>query len=346
MSKMMCNSGAILKAVSRSSLFSAVLVLMAGFQTVARCADDQKPATNQSPRKIETLKKQSDLVDARQLIDANGIKTFYKQAGQPGRGPEVFLLHGFGSSTFTWRKNLDALGQFAHVTAIDIKGFGLTEKPKDGQYHEAVYVRHVIDCMDALKIPKAVFIGSSMGGAIAARIALEHPERVSGLILVDAARPYTRLDFEAAGINTAMFKRKNSPIAIALVRTMIGRDQIAKMLRSVYEGREPVTDEMIDAYYVPTLMEGAPEALLAMVNPPVDPAPPVPLKNLKCPVTVVWGQKDNVIPVEAGERLAQDIPGAQLVIWHDAGHLPHEDRADDFNRLVQEFVEQKLPGRN
>lgn len=309
------------------------------------CLSDDRQPMQPVVRKMEPLKKQSELVPAESLIDAGGIKTYFKQSGTKGKGPEILLLHGFGSSTFTWRKNLEALGQFAHVTAIDIKGFGLTEKPKDGQYHEAAYARHVVAVMDALGIQNALLVGSSMGGAIAARIALEHPDRVQGLILVDAARPYSRLDFEGAGVNTAIFKRKSSPLAVAMVRTLISRDQIAKMLKSVYEDRENVTDAMIDAYYLPTIMEGAPEALLAMVNPPADTAQPISMNELKCPVTIVWGQKDNVIPVRAGHQMARDIPGSQLVIWHDAGHLPHEDRPDDFNRLVQDFVKQNLGHR-
>ena len=285
---------------------------------------------------IEPLKKLSEVVPAERLIKADGFQTYFVQYGQ--HGPEILLLHGFGSSTFTWRKNFDALGKMGRVTAIDIKGFGLTEKPKDGQYGEAAYVRQVLAVMDALGIKKPVIIGNSMGGAVAARVALENPGRCSGLILVDAARPYTRLDFAASGVDTTKFKGRPSVLATALVRTMIRRDRIKGFLDSVYEGHEPVTDAMVDAYYVPTTIEGAPEALLSMMNPPPDPAKPIPLANLKCPVTVLWGKQDNVIPVRAGESLARDIPKSELVIWAGAGHLPHEDKPEEFHALVQRFV--------
>jgi pimeloyl-ACP methyl ester carboxylesterase len=285
---------------------------------------------------IEPLKKLSEVVPPERLIKADGFQTYFVQNGQ--NGPEILLLHGFGSSTFTWRKNLEALGKIGRVTAIDIKGFGLTEKPKDGQYGEAAYVRQVLAVMDALGIKKPLIIGNSMGGAVAARVALENPGRCSGLILVDAARPYTRLDFAASGVDTTKFKGRPSVLATALVRTMIRRDRIKGFLDSVYEGHEPVTDAMIDAYYVPTTIEGAPEALLSMMNPPPDSAKPIPLANLKCPVTVLWGKQDNVIPVRAGESLAHDIPNSELVIWASAGHLPHEDKPEEFHALVQQFV--------
>lgn len=286
--------------------------------------------------KIEPLRKLEDVVPAQRLIDAGGIRTYYVQSGSVG--PEILLLHGFGSSAYTWRKNLEPIGKFARVTAIDIKGFGLTEKPKDGQYNEAAYARHVLAAMDKLGLRRPVIIGNSMGGAVAMRVALEHPERCSGLILVDAARPYTKLDFAAAGVDTTKFNGRPSLLATALVRTMISRERIRQMLVSVYEGHEPVTDQMIDAYYVPTTIEGAPEALLSMVNPPPDKTEPKPLKNLKMPVTILWGKADPVIPVRAGEALARDIPNSELVIWQEAGHLPHEDRPEDFERLVRSFL--------
>lgn len=328
------------KLVARFTVFiigTALLPLVFCARIQAQQADTKPP---QAAAALEPLKKLTDVVPANRLVSAGGIKTYYVQSGKSG--PEVLLLHGFGSSTFTWRKNLDALGRFARVTAIDIKGFGLTEKPKDGQYHEAEYARHVLAAMDALGIRKPVIIGNSMGGAVAARVALEHPDRYAGLILVDAARPFTRLDFEAAGVDTNRLGGRPSVLATALVRTMIRRERIKTMLESVYEGHEPVTDAMIDAYYVPTTIEGAPEALLSMMSPPPEKVKPVPLQTLKMPVTVLWGRDDNVIPLRAGEALARDIPGAELVVWAGAGHLPHEDKPAEFETLVRTFLSERL----
>ncbi len=338
---------------SRFEIFRTCFAAIAASMTLccsgaafAQKEDAAKPAAGATskPKKplVEPLKKLTDVVPGERLAEAGGVKTYFVRRGESG--PEILLLHGFGSSTYTWRKNLDALGRIGRVTAIDIKGFGLTEKPKDGQYNEAAYARHVLAAMDTLGIRKPVIVGNSMGGAIAARVALEHPDRCSGLILVDAVRPFTRLDFEAGGVDTTKFKGRNSVLAVALVRTLLTRDRLRGMLESVYEGREPVTDEMVNAYFVPTTIEGAPEALLAMMNPPPDTAKPIPLSELKCPVTVLWGRKDNVIPLAAGEALARDIPGAELVIWAEAGHMPHEDEPEKFHELVRQFMSRNRLG--
>ena len=101
----------------------------------------------------------------------------------------MVLIHGFGSNTYTWRRNVDELGRRFRVFAIDLKGFGLTEKPKDGQYHLSAYTEHLLAFLDELKLEKPVLVGNSMGGAVALRLALLYPDRVGGIVLVDAAPP-------------------------------------------------------------------------------------------------------------------------------------------------------------
>jgi len=335
-----------------------VLLVLTLVSLPASAADDRASAAAKDPAKdngkpaqagdkpvkpaISPIRKLTEVVPPERLVDAGGIRTCFVQRGSTG--PEILLLHGFGSSTYTWRKNLDELGKFARVTAIDIKGFGLTEKPRDGKYNEAAYARHVLATMDALKLRKPVIVGNSMGGGIAARVALEHPDRCSGLILVDAVRPFSRIDFEAGGVDTTKFRGRSSILAVALVRSLLTRERLRGMLESVYEGREPVTEEMVDAYFVPTTIEGAPEALLSMMNPPPDTARPVPFSTLKCPVTILWGRQDNVIPLAAGEALARDIPKAEFLVWDGAGHLPHEDDPARFHDLVRSFLSRNRIG--
>ena len=116
-------------------------------------------------------------------MTVGAIKTHFVRKGDAGR--PVVLVHGFGSSTYTWRKTVDALAPRHRVYALDLKGFGLTAKPKDGQYHMDAYTRHLLGFLDAMKLDRPVLVGHSLGGAVVTRLALFHPDRVGGLVLED-----------------------------------------------------------------------------------------------------------------------------------------------------------------
>src|SRR5213079_3467018 len=119
----------------------------------------------------------------------DGTRTRYLDAGH---GPPVLFLHGLGASMYAWRKNLAAVAAAGfRVIAFDNRGFGLSDKPP-GPYDNAAYARLAIALMDSLRVSDAVLVGHSMGGAIAAEVAIEHPQRVRGLVLVGSAGLGTR----------------------------------------------------------------------------------------------------------------------------------------------------------
>jgi len=108
-----------------------------------------------------------------------------------GSGQPVVLIHGIGASVYNWRYALPALVTAGYrVIAFDNRGFGFSDQTAHG-YHNADYVRLLVSLLDSLGISSAVLVGHSMGGTIAAEVALTHPDRVRGLVLIDAARPWT-----------------------------------------------------------------------------------------------------------------------------------------------------------
>ena len=117
-----------------------------------RAAEAGAPGSRTSPRP-----RNSSMV--------GGIKTHFVARGTSGR-PIVFV-HGFGSCTYSWRRNLEPLAAKGfRVFAIDVKGFGLTAKPRDGQYHLAAFTEHLLDFLDAKGIERPMLVGNSMGGAV------------------------------------------------------------------------------------------------------------------------------------------------------------------------------------
>ena len=314
-----------------------------------------EPAKAKTPARRPQIE---DFAPPEEFVMVGSIKTHFIRKGDTGTA--VVLVHGFGASTITWQKTLDALAPRYQVYALDMKGFGLTAKPKDGNYHATAYTDHLLGFLDAMKLEKVVLVGHSLGGAIAARLALLHPERVRSLVLidpapvalpknneailrragVDVAKPGTAAE-KAAKVNPVLASR----LLPALLRTTITRQTVETGLKVAYHNPKFVTPEMVEIYYRPITIDGAAEAMASMMNPPPKAETPLPpITELKTPALIVWGGHDQVVPFSLFENYVQSIPGAQKTVFANSGHVPHEEEADAFNARLLDFLD-KLPGR-
>jgi pimeloyl-ACP methyl ester carboxylesterase len=342
------NTQSPLQAARRRAPVAACALLLTVLPTLTLADGPSRPS--ETPRPSPRIE---DFAPPSEFVDAGGIKTHYVVRGD-AKGRPIVLVHGFGASTFTWRFNLDVLAAKGfRVYAYDVKGFGLTAKPKDGQYHIVAFSRHLVDFLDALKIERPILVGNSMGGAIVTRVALLHPERVAGIVLVDAAPPhYVMLDRPTSGVvgdlKDAAKEASAKPagpglrerLGLRLAKALISRQTVERGLRAAYHNPQKfVTDEVIENYYRPLFIDGAAEALAAITNRPKEPAEPFPpLNTLKPPALIVWGRHDRVIPVATADYFARELPCARKVIFEDSGHVPHEEEADAFNTLLVEFA--------
>ena len=296
----------------------------------SRPAPPAKPAT-----RIE------DFAPPEEFVVVGGIKTHFVARGDSGR-PIVFV-HGFGSCTYSWRNNLDALASRGFRTfAIDVKGFGLSAKPRDGQYHLAAFSQQLLDFLDAKDLERPILVGNSMGGAVIARLALLHPERVGGIVLVDACPPDVALkprDGSRTAMPSAPFLNFGSRFAPALARALVTKEVVASGLRAAYHDPKFVTDEEIEIQHRPMSIEGAAEALAALTSTPDGPIVPTPpLSGLKTPALIVWGRHDRIIPVAMADFFAHELPAARKVVFEKSGHMPHVEEAEGFNALLAEFA--------
>jgi pimeloyl-ACP methyl ester carboxylesterase len=319
-----------------------VLVYCAGTLVAVRGAEESTTPAEQTqqrrPPRIE------DFAPPHEFVTVGTVKTHFVTRGDKGR--PIVLIHGFGCSTSIWEKNLDELAKHFRVFALDVKGFGLTAKPRDGHYHLDAFSEHVLGFLDVMKVDRPVLVGNSMGGAIAARIALLHPDRVAGLVLVDAipvAFPRPSITVGRGGDEQSPGgpdKPKLSRIP-ALARAMITRQTIAAALKSGFHKPELVTDAMIDTHYRTILFDGAPEALLAMLNPPPERAAPLPaLASLTVPTLVTSGRFDRLVPQAVADYYARSIPGARQVVFENSGHFPQIEEAAEFNAQLAQFASQ------
>src|SRR3989441_911291 len=175
-----------------------------------------------------------------------------------GTGPPVVFLHGLGASLYTWRHILPPIMQAGfRVIAFDNRGFGESEKPPTG-YRNADYERLATALLDSLHIQDAVLVGHSMGGAIAAEVAIRDPQRVRGLVLIGAAGLGAR--------EPMLFKVARWPVLGPLMVSFRGRSLTERLLRSTYADPEKITPADVDQYYAAAAYPGYGTALRAVLR--------------------------------------------------------------------------------
>jgi pimeloyl-ACP methyl ester carboxylesterase len=265
-------------------------------------------------------------LEAKTLV-ADGTRIRYVAAGA---GPAVVLIHGFGgfgASMYTWRHTIGPLAAAGfHVIAFDNRGSGFSDKPATG-YGNADYTRLVVALLDSLHITDAVLVGHSMGGEIAAEVALAHPERVRALALLDAAG----------------WDVKVPVVAGRLAPALVSRALIGRILRATYADPARVTEADVDQYYAPVREPGWSKATLSTLSSYRFDALRGRLIALQAPTLLLWGAEDRIIPPAVGRRMAAELPRAAFVVVRHAGHAALEERPDEVNALLLTFLREGLP---
>jgi pimeloyl-ACP methyl ester carboxylesterase len=279
-----------------------------------------------SPRalSVDEIKKMGIVEDDPRFIEINGVNTHFRRNGA---GEALLLIHGFGSSTYTWRNVIDSLVQEFEVNAVDLPGFGLSQPLPTTPTVEA-YVDFLNDFMQTLCIDNAVFMGNSFGGEISWRFALKYPQRVRALILVDAAGyPHD---------SPAIFKLLRVPLLGEMIAGVNAKWIVRQNLRQVFVNDDLVTDAVVDNYYYRLLKEGNRETVLARARMKTDTLYKI-LPQIRQPTLILWGENDSWIPVEWAHRFAADIPNAKLAVIPNCGHVPQEEKPEEVARLARTF---------
>ena len=272
------------------------------------------------------------------FIEVNGLTVHYKMAGEGE--PAFFLLHGFGASTFSWREMMGPLAEMGTVVAFDRPAFGLTERPMPGEwegqnpYAPETQADLTVGLMDALGVERAVLVGNSAGGTVALLTALTYPERVAGLVLVDAA-VYVgggTPDFLRPLLNTPQMRH----LGPLLVRRF--RDWGMDFARSAWHGPSGITPEVWEGYLKPLKAQNWDRALGELTRASHALDLPERLGEVALPVLVVTGDDDRIVPTGQSVRLAEELPQADLVVIPNCGHVPQEECPDPFLRALEDFL--------
>lgn len=282
------------------------------------------------------------------FVTLGGVEVHYKlyaADGGTGGQPVFVLLHGFGASEFSWRGVDAELAQLGTVIAFDRPGFGLTERPMPGQwqsgaspYSDREYIALTLGLMDALEIGRAILVGHSAGGSLAVQIAAAHPERVEALVLEAPALGggHYRLSPVLRWLASTPQARRIGPWA---ARGMIGR--LERVVDMAWHDPSKLDAETLAGYHRPLTVVNWDRALWEIVIAPkvaVAPADVARLAEGGLPVLFVTGDDDRIVPTGQTTAAAAAADSSELVVVEDCGHIPHEERPEEFIRAVREFL--------
>ncbi|HWP58209.1 MAG TPA: alpha/beta hydrolase [Candidatus Acidoferrales bacterium] len=261
------------------------------------------------------------------FVNVDGLKTFYVKAGS---GPAVILIHGAapgGAALVSWKLNIEPLARAGFtVYAYDQPGFGYTENPAD---HSIEYrVSHARAFIDALKLDRYHVIGNSVGGYVAARLALEDP-RAQSFVTTSSGTLAPR-----GGAESQALAKKHGE---ELRRYTPSLENMRELTLGTIFHRELVTDDLVRERYEMSAGKNY-EAQLKRQEAPAPRPIHEELRNLQVKSLLLWGNRDRGVTVERGLLLFELIPNAEFHLFDNCAHWVQWDRAERFNRIVADFV--------
>ncbi|HIK04890.1 MAG TPA: alpha/beta fold hydrolase [Trichormus sp. M33_DOE_039] len=262
----------------------------------------------------------------------------------------LILLHGFGASIGHWRHNLEVLGQFHTVYALDMLGFGGSEKAP-ANYSIELWVEQVYEFWQAFIRQPVVLVGNSNGSLVSLAAAAAHPEMVKGIVMMSLPDPSLEQEAIPPILRPLVKTIKNivaSPIFLKPVFYFVRRPSVLRRWASLaYANPEAITDELIDILAGPPQDRGSARAFSALFKAAIainfSPSVKALLPNITAPMLLIWGQKDRFVPPILANQFTQYNQKLQLLTLEDVGHCPHDECPEQINKVILDWIDQSLP---
>ncbi|GGB46634.1 alpha/beta fold hydrolase [Fictibacillus barbaricus] len=265
----------------------------------------------------------------------NNVQIYYEYYEHEDPDAQVVVLvHGFLSSTISFRQLLPYLTKKYKVIALDLPGFGQSEKSTSFIYKLSNYGQLIIDFLDKLNIQDVILIGHSMGGQISMHAAKKAPKRIQKLILLGCCSYVKRA-------SRSLIACSYLPLFTWGMRNWIQKKDVKQNLLSVLHDSKLVTQEMIESYKKPISEAAFINSLIRLLRHREGDMSSNELKEIKQPVLMIWGKEDKVIPVKTGYRLKHDLPNAKLIIYEKCGHLVMEEKPQEISNEIICFIERE-----
>lgn len=269
----------------------------------------------------------------------------YIRATQSGSSTPLILLHGFGASIGHWRHNLTELAQHHTVYALDMLGFGASEKAR-APYDAAFWVEQIYDFWKTFINQPVVLVGNSIGSLICLAAAAAHPDMVRGVVMISLPDPSVReeaMPKQLRPIVAAIEGLFTSPLLLKPLFRIVRRPGIVRNWAAIaYASRDAVTDELVEILTGPAQDRGSAQAFCAilksMVSPQFGPSVKAVLPTLGLPMLLMWGKQDRMIPNYLVRQFRECNSELRIVELDKGGHCLHDECPEQVNQAILDWI--------
>ncbi|RZC82840.1 hypothetical protein C5167_045625 [Papaver somniferum] len=268
-------------------------------------------------------------------------------------GPALVLIHGFGANSDHWRKNIPVLAKSHRVYAIDLIGYGYSDKPNPREFGDKsfytfeTWATQINEfCTDVIK-DESFFICNSIGGLVGLQAAVMEPQICKGIVLLNISLRLLHIKkqpwFGRPFIRSFQNLLRNTSVGKFFFEAVATPQSVKNILCQCYHDTSQVTDELVEKILLPGLEPGAVDVFLEFICYSDGPLPEELLPQVKCPVLVGWGDKDPWEPIDLGRAYGDFDTVEDFVVLSDVGHCPQDEAPQLVNPLVELFVARHAP---
>jgi pimeloyl-ACP methyl ester carboxylesterase len=263
------------------------------------------------------------------------VKLYYREEG---KGPPLLLIHGFGASTFTWRFVAPELARSHRVIAVDLKGFGQSDKPFDGRYSVYDQAELLAQLIEDKDLRDLTLVGHSFGGGVALLLALEANQRLDGritrLVLLDSIAYPQNIPVFFRLLDVPLVSQLGVRMVPPLVQTRVA-------LQIAYFDDSKIDPEEVELYAAPLKTAAGKHAIIHSAR-QIVPEDIAELseryKTIELPTLILWCDHDRIVPLEVGIKLRRTLPNSTLRLVEECGHMPQEEQPASTLALIKGFI--------
>ena len=265
-------------------------------------------------------------------VDVEGVRYFYREAGETNQ-ETILMIHGFLGSSYDFIDVMNALKDRYRVIAVDLIGFGLSEKSIDFNYAKQNQAEGLVNFLNTLGIEEVTIMAHSMGGEVSIHLAHDYPEYVKAMILIGSGGYVEESPNSLMPVNLPMFVYDYVVRNYYIQRTFF----LSAYAQGEIDTGRITYQDFDEMYYVNKTIPG--NILQAFTRDNDSGSTNAKLALIRQPTLLIWGEFDSFIPLATGIKLQQAMSNvAQLVVIQDAGHLPFDTYFEEFMIHVEEFI--------